>query len=375
MNNDTPQIVTPLGLALHNARLKASLSVEQVANLLNLKESVVRELEDDISALIESGKYAPIYLRGYLANYAKLVALKSLNEFVEYQQFSKHQARDTSLRATASMAPAGKKRLIPRWLLLALLLVAILAIVFAKQPDLFFAGEAATKVSAESSENIENKPFNPVAINNEGSPALTETTVGAAVDETISEAVVDTTIGEAVVDTTVSEAAVDETIGEAVVDTTVSEAVVDTTVSEAVVGTIVSKAVVDTTISEAAVDKNINETVIESTVNQTSSANKINTENISVKLENNEQLESPPTAISESLYLSFSADCWTEIVDATGERLAFGLYKQDDILSIDGIAPFEIKLGAPSAVVVKYQGKRIEPDFTAGQTLQFSIPE
>lgn len=306
MNNDTPKIITPLGLALHNARLKASLSVEQVAKLLNLKESAVRELESDISVLIESGKYAPIYLRGYLANYAKLVALKSLDEFVEYQQLSKPQARDTSIRATVSTVPAGKKRLIPLWFLVVLLLIAILAVVIAKQSGLFVAGESATtaaEVTAESSENVENKPFNPVAINKEALPELKETTAVEAVDKMISEA------------------------------------------------------------------------VIESTVDQTSSADEINSEDKSVAVENDDQLEPPQTAIAESLYLSFSADCWTEIFDATGKRLAFGLYKEDDILSIEGIAPFKMKLGAPSAVAIKYQAKIIDHVFTAGQAMQFSIPE
>jgi cytoskeleton protein RodZ len=329
MNNDTPQTITPLGLALHNARLKASLSVEQVANLLNLNESVVRELEDDVSVLIESGKYAPIYLRGYLVNYAKLVALKFLDEFVEYQQLSKPQARDTSIRATASMAPAGKKRLIPLWFLFVLLFIAILAIVLAKQSGLFVAGEPAAKVKAESSKNVENKSFNPVAINKEILPALKETTAVAEVDETSSEAVIESTVGQ-----TSSEAVIKSTVGQTGSDT-----------------------------------------VIKSTVDQTSSANKINTKVKSVAVENNEQLEPPKTAINESLNLSFSADCWTEIVDATGERLAFGLYKKDDILSIDGSAPFKMKLGAPGAVAIKYQGKIINPAFTAGQTMQFSIPE
>lgn len=300
MNNDTPQNITPLGLALHNARLKASLSVEQVANLLNLKESAVKELEDDVSALIESGKYAPIYLRGYLVNYAKLVALKSLDEFVEYQQLSKPHARHSSIRATASMTPAGKKRLMPRWFLLVLVLIAIFAIVIAKQSGLFVAGDPVPEVTAE---NVENKPFEPVAISKESLPELKRTAAVAAVDEIIDEA------------------------------------------------------------------------VVESTADQTSSVNEINSEVTNVALENNEPLEPVKTPIDDSLQLSFSADCWTEIVDSTGERLAFGLYKKDDILSLAGIAPFTMKLGAPSAAVIKYQGKIIEPAFTAGQAMQFSIPE
>ena len=304
MNNDTAKIITPLGLALHNARLKASLSVEQVAKLLNLNESAVRELEGDISVLIESRQYAPIYLRGYLANYAKLVALKSVDEFIEYQQLSKPQARDSSIRATASMLPAGKKRLIPLRVLVVLVLIAILAAMFAQQSGFFFAKESATTVTAESSEHAENKPFNPVVIDKETLPELKETTLlkGTAVDEIIIEP------------------------------------------------------------------------VIQNTIDPASSAGQINTEDKSAALENKEPLETSPKAIAASLYLSFSGDCWTEIYDATGKRLAFGLYAKDDSLSIEGIAPFEMKLGDPSVVAIKYQDKIIERAFTAGQAMQFYIP-
>ncbi|WP_415230473.1 RodZ domain-containing protein [Psychromonas sp.] len=303
MNNDTTKIISPLGLALHNARLKASLSVEQVAKLLNLNESAVKELEDDVSALIESGKYVPIYLRGYLANYAKVVALKSLDEFVEYQQLSKNQACHASIRATASMAPAAKKRLIPLWLLVLLLLIAILATVLVKQSGFFAAAESAAP--AESSKGVENKPFNPIDQNEQNDqtlPELEQSTELEAVEQISPEA------------------------------------------------------------------------VIESAVDESSSADEIISADTSVAVEKNEPIAEPPTAVAESLDLSFSADCWTVIFDATGKRLAFGLYKNNDTLSLEGIAPFKMKLGAPSAVDIKYQDKIIERAFTAGQALEFYIP-
>ncbi|WP_198552549.1 RodZ domain-containing protein [Psychromonas sp. MB-3u-54] len=361
MNNDTDQIMTPLGLALHNARLKASLSVEQVANLLNLNESVVRELEGDVSVLIESGQYAPIYLRGYLANYAKLVALKSLDEFVEYQQLSKPQEPDSRIRATASMAPTGKKRLIPLWLLVVLLLIAILAAVLAKQSGFFIAGEPAAKVSAENSQFVAPDPA--LKVTTESSqfvapdPALKVTTESSQFVAQDSALKVTTESSEFVA-------------GESVTDVTA-----DSSENKSFTINNDSLPALKETTAVAAVDESISETVIDNTAFQTSSENKINTKDKSVAVENNEPLESPQTALAESLYLTFSADCWTEIVDATGKRLAFNLYKKDDVLSIEGIAPFKVKLGAPDAVAVKYQGKIIARDFTAGQTMQFSIPE
>ncbi|MFT4835408.1 MAG: cytoskeleton protein RodZ [Psychromonas sp.] len=354
MNNDTDKIMTPLGLALHNARLKASLSVEQVANLLNLNESVVRKLESDVSVLIASGQYAPIYLRGYLANYAKLVALKSIDEFVEYQQLSKPQEPDSRIRATASMAPAGKKRLIPLWLLVFLLLIAILAAVLAKQSDFFIAGEPAAKVSAENS-----KFFSP-------DPAPKVTTESSELVAQDSALKVATESSELVAQDSALKVAIESS------ELVAQDSALKVTTESS--GLVARQSVTDAT-AVAAVDESISETVIDNTAFQTSSENKINTKDKSVAVENEEPLESPETALAESLYLTFSADCWTEIVDATGKRLAFNLYKKNDVLSIEGIAPFKVKLGAPNAVAVKYQGTIIARDFTAGQTMQFSIPE
>jgi cytoskeleton protein RodZ len=386
MNNDTDKIMTPLGLALHNARLKASLSVEQVANLLNLNESVVRKLESDVSVLIASGQYAPIYLRGYLANYAKLVALKSIDEFVEYQQLSKPQEPDSRIRATASMAPAGKKRLIPLWLLVFLLLIAILAAVLAKQSDFFIAGEPAAKVSAENSKFFSPDPALKVTtesselvaqdsapkVTTESSELVAQDSAPKVTTESSELAAQDSALKVA---TESSELVAQDSALKVAIES--SELVAQDSALKVTTessGLVARQSVTDAT-AVAAVDESISETVIDNTAFQTSSENKINTKDKSVAVENEEPLESPETALAESLYLTFSADCWTEIVDATGKRLAFNLYKKNDVLSIEGIAPFKVKLGAPNAVAVKYQGTIIARDFTAGQTMQFSIPE
>ncbi|MFT7423150.1 MAG: cytoskeleton protein RodZ [Psychromonas sp.] len=370
MNNDTDKIMTPLGLALHNARLKASLSVEQVANLLNLNESVVRKLESDVSVLIASGQYAPIYLRGYLANYAKLVALKSIDEFVEYQQLSKPQEPDSRIRATASMAPAGKKRLIPLWLLVFLLLIAILAAVLAKQSDFFIAGEPAAKVSAENSKFFSPDPA--LKVTTESSELVAQDSAPKVTTESSELVAQDSALKVA---TESSELVAQDSALKVAIES--SELVAQDSALKVTTessGLVARQSVTDAT-AVAAVDESISETVIDNTAFQTSSENKINTKDKSVAVENEEPLESPETALAESLYLTFSADCWTEIVDATGKRLAFNLYKKNDVLSIEGIAPFKVKLGAPNAVAVKYQGTIIARDFTAGQTMQFSIPE
>jgi len=77
----------------------------------------------------------------------------------------------------------------------------------------------------------------------------------------------------------------------------------------------------------------------------------------------------------ELLQLTFSADCWTEIVDATGKRLAFDLYKQGASIILKGVAPFKLKLGDPSVVTIQYQNKIFEHKFAAGRAVRFIVPQ
>jgi len=124
MNETENEITVTLGKALQDARIHASLTIESVATQLNLGIATVGEIENDLVELITDNKIPVIYLRGYLANYAKLVDLKNLNEFSEYQQLSskQHKSKDAfSLKKPARSKHYGQK------LILILVVLAILS--------------------------------------------------------------------------------------------------------------------------------------------------------------------------------------------------------------------------------------------------------
>ena len=320
MNNETPKNITPLGLALHNARLAASLSIEEVAERLNLGGGAVRDLEGDITVLIESNKYSPVYLRGYLANYAKLVDLKAISEFVEYQQLENFQKPENNFRATASTGPVKKKKLISLPFVMMLMFIAVV-VVIANQLGFLSADKSASIEAEKTSENNlneENKPFNPLLINKE---TAIESENNASIPAVKKTEMVE---------------------GADKVDTTTQ---------------ITSAETKSITVTEALTEAN-NEKI------KTDAADVIN----------NAQPAQQKKVINESLTLTFAKDCWTEIVDATGKRLAFDLYKAGAVLSIEGVTPFKLKLGVPSAVAINYQGKTLET-FTAGHTAEFYVPE
>ena len=61
------------------------------------------------------------------------------------------------------------------------------------------------------------------------------------------------------------------------------------------------------------------------------------------------------------LEVSFSNDCWVEITDATGVRLASGLRRDGDVIDVSGQVPLRVVIGAVDAVdAIRFQGESVE---------------
>ncbi|HAU5636043.1 TPA: cytoskeleton protein RodZ, partial [Citrobacter amalonaticus] len=61
-----------------------------------------------------------------------------------------------------------------------------------------------------------------------------------------------------------------------------------------------------------------------------------------------------------ALVMNFTADCWLEVSDATGKKLFSGMQRKDGNLNLTGQAPYKLKIGAPAAVQIQYQGKPVD---------------
>ncbi len=61
------------------------------------------------------------------------------------------------------------------------------------------------------------------------------------------------------------------------------------------------------------------------------------------------------------LEVSFSGDCWVEITDSTGARLASGLRRNGDVIDVSGQVPLRVVIGAVDAVDdIRFQGEAVE---------------
>jgi cytoskeleton protein RodZ len=72
-----------------------------------------------------------------------------------------------------------------------------------------------------------------------------------------------------------------------------------------------------------------------------------------------------PTATSaetgaDGLVMNFTADCWLEVTDNTGKKLFSGTQRSGGKLNLSGKAPYKLKIGAPAAVKIEFQGKQVD---------------
>ena len=77
----------------------------------------------------------------------------------------------------------------------------------------------------------------------------------------------------------------------------------------------------------------------------------------------NSQMPTAAAAVSaeaKALVMNFSKDCWLEVSDATGKKLFSGMQRSGGKLSLTGTAPYRLKIGAPGAVQIQYQGQPVD---------------
>lgn len=81
----------------------------------------------------------------------------------------------------------------------------------------------------------------------------------------------------------------------------------------------------------------------------------------------------PPKTVS--LELSFSGDCWMELVDFTGDKVAYGIKESGRVVKVSGVPPFQLTLGAPEFVQITYGGEVINmKKYRAGRTARITLP-
>lgn len=81
-------------------------------------------------------------------------------------------------------------------------------------------------------------------------------------------------------------------------------------------------------------------------------------------------------ATSGELRLKFSSECWYEVKDAGGRRLAYGTARAGTQRDISGAQPFAITLGVADAVEVYFGGRQVSVPTSniRGRAVRFTLP-
>jgi len=96
-------------------------------------------------------------------------------------------------------------------------------------------------------------------------------------------------------------------------------------------------------------------------------------EQLEAKIETITKAEQDPN-ISTAVF-TFSGDCWVNIFDATGERIAWGVKKSGYVMTVTGKAPLKVTLGKPELAMIDFNNKPVDlSSFNIGNIAKFTLP-
>jgi cytoskeleton protein RodZ len=128
------------------------------------------------------------------------------------------------------------------------------------------------------------------------------------------------------------------------------------------------------------VDEKIDQKSIEeSTLPKTDAIETDSQKNVEVvaesQIESKVSVETELVADISTVVFTFSGDCWVNIYDATGERIAWGVKKLGYVMTITGKAPLKVTLGKPELAAIAFNGKQVDmSSFNVGNIAKFTLP-
>lgn len=331
------------GQLLRQARIQNQLSEQDVADSLNLKLNVVQTIEQDKFEQMP----AATFTKGYLRSYAKLLGIDEQQVISLYEKQGVKPADPKLDMKSFSKRPKldngdHKFSFMPFILLLIILVAAG-----------FFWIKSDSLLSVEQTTDIQSSLL---PANNELQSATQLQTNESVVTPTQTSATAESNL----------------------VRVENSDQVENLTLTEPQTANLDTEATPNSSEQNTA-------TVQSNEQAETKPASSQNTAQNTTTVSETEsaQLETADTANNQAAHaeainqitMKFTEDCWINIVDSTGERIAFGVKKGGRNMQISGVAPFNITLGAPENVTVSFNNQNVDmSQFKKGMVARFSLP-
>ncbi len=327
MKKDTPpeltediEIIGP-GQILTDARNALSLSIEQVAESLNFRICQVKDIEAD-----NFDKSVPeTFTRGYLTNYAKLVNADIDEVLMSYEALgvAKKQGAEMQSFSKITEKEAHHSRLMWVSYVIIFILVALSIVYYIQDAN---QQKSTIKVIT---------PSNVTTVDNR---AKGEGSTSSATDS-------EGTSGEAAATTGENLATSIEQSSDRV-----SEQLEQTTEN-------VSDGLANAT--NALTER------LKQTTNELSSALR----------EGNESQPMAAEPVMVKAIFTFAGDCWVNIQDGTGERIAYGIKKAGYVMELTGVPPFQITVGKPELVAITFDGDSHDmSQYSSNNIAKFTLP-
>ncbi|GGI68013.1 cytoskeleton protein RodZ [Shewanella gelidii] len=307
-----------LGPILRAAREQKGMSIDDIAERLHLRPSIVKDIEADCFNDIASSTYA----RGYVRNFARIVEASEPQVMAclarQVPSVDEHAMQSFSRKTSRE---ARDNRLMLVTYLIVAVLLTLLIVWWVQKSELLSGKDFSQPTVEEIAESLEDEP----------SPMLREPEANAAPETALDN---------------------DAEPAPAVNQPQLNE-------REAAVVMAASIAEQDSSSAMTAVNQAIDETALESTPNTPVDAVKL------AKSANG----------LTALEVSLTGDCWIKATDATGKVLINDLKKSGKTISVTGKPPFKLVLGAPQVVSMKLDGESVDmSQFPRNRVARITVP-
>ncbi len=369
------------GQLLRQAREQQNLTLAQVAQQLNLSRSLIDDLEQDQV----DAKLSSTFVRGYLRSYAKLLKIPAQQVLDAYSSNSKglHQVPSLSRsfsKRTAKEATENRFMWVTYFVIAVFVVLLVLgfwqsrfggsgsgsALPMAQTDETMLASEAAKPVDTQSYQQTEQPEAqqNRIPVTQlDHSPTATDPQAQSTAPQTSLNADVPTVIqpqSQAVVTqpaATVVQATTEENSATRGAATTTAPAVNTPIQSEpqlqqsvpAVTAPVQNESQTSVAVTNDVPAVATADTATDQSTTQTTTS----------------ATETPAAAAVDAsanatINLSLSAECWVDVVDATGKRLVFGSRQAGEQLNLRGVAPIKVLLGNAAAATLNFNGEAID---------------
>ncbi len=330
------EVIGP-GQMLAEARNTLKLTQQDVADKLNFRVTLVKDIEADKF----DDALPATFNRGYLKNYAKLVNISTDEVLTAYDTLNVAQLQCAEMQSFSKQTEKQAESNIVMWIsyLILALLVGSTILWWSQDVKDSEVGIAPLPTSTSANKGvIDEQPIEKTLI-------LDKTNI-STLSETLKESPnVNTNIAQP--DTNVEKA-----------KTATANDLTD----------LANNQVASIATNNVAVNPESTSTNVTVPASNISATDNIASEEVADDL----AVDFGPL---ETATFTFSGDCWVNIYDATGERIAWGIKKSGYVMNISGQAPFSITLGKPELVSINFAEETIDmTQFSRGNIAKFNLP-